>query len=68
MLIGFRFIVGCAEFAPLTLAAGTIADTIEQERRGATMPFLAMGPLLGPIIGPVASGYLSQARGWRWVF
>ncbi|OCL02037.1 multidrug resistance protein [Glonium stellatum] len=68
MLIGFRFIEGCVGSAPLSLAAGTIADIIEPERRGSTMSFLGMGPLLGPIVGPVAGGYLSQAKGWRWVF
>jgi MFS family permease len=61
ILTSFRFIVGCAWSTPLTLAAGTIADTIEQERRGATMSFLAMGQLLGPVIGPATGGYLSQA-------
>jgi MFS family permease len=68
MLIGFRFIVGCSGSMPLMLAAGTIAVIVEQERRGATMSFLAMGPLLGPIIGSVAGGYLSQARSWRRIF
>lgn len=29
MLISFRFIVGCSGSTPLTLATGTIADTIE---------------------------------------
>lgn len=28
----------------------------------------SVGPLLGPIIGPVAGGFLSGAKGWRWVF
>lgn len=27
-----------------------------------------MGPLLGPVIGPVAGGYLSEVKGWRWIF
>ena len=32
------------------------------------MSIWALGPLMGPVIGPVAGGYLSQAKGWRWVF
>ena len=68
MLIGFRFLEGCFGSAPLTLGGGSIADMIIQEKRGAMMSLWAMGPLLGPVVGPVAGGFLSQAKGWRWVF
>jgi len=68
MLIGFRFLAGCAGGGPLTLGGGTIADTVKQERRGVALTIYTMGPLLGPIIGPVAGGFLSEAEGWRWVF
>lgn len=68
MLIGFRFLAGCAGSAPLTLGGGTIADMIRQEKRGGAMSIWAMGSLIGPVIGPVAGGFLSQAKGWRWVF
>ena len=68
MLIGFRFLEGIFGSAPLTLGGGSIADMIIQEKRGGMMAIWAMGPLLGPVVGPVAGGYLSQAKGWRWVF
>ena len=68
MLIGFRFLEGTFGSAPLTLGGGTIADMIIQEKRGGVMAIWAMGPLMGPVIGPIAGGYLSEARGWRWVF
>ncbi|KAI9752406.1 MAG: Meiotic Sister-Chromatid recombination aldehyde dehydrogenase [Chaenotheca gracillima] len=68
MLIGFRFLEGCFGAAPLTIGGGTIADLIVQEQRGGAMAIFAMGPLLGPVIGPVIGGYLSEAKGWRWVF
>lgn len=32
------------------------------------MAFWGMGPMVGPILGPIAGGFLSQAKGWRWVF
>lgn len=54
--------------SPLTNGGGTIADMIAQEKRGAAMAIYSVGPLLGPIIGPVAGGFLSDAKGWRWVF
>lgn len=68
MLIAWRFFEGVFGSAPLTIGGGTIADIIVQEKRGGVMAIWAMGPLLGPVIGPVAGGFLSQAKGWRWVF
>ncbi|KAH8703333.1 putative MFS multidrug transporter [Talaromyces proteolyticus] len=67
-LIIFRFFAGLAGSCPLTLGAGSLADMIPKERRGAAMAAWALGPLLGPVIGPVAGGYLTQAKGWRWTF
>ncbi|KAL8724530.1 MAG: hypothetical protein Q9166_007907 [cf. Caloplaca sp. 2 TL-2023] len=68
MLIAWRFFEGLFGSAPLTIGGGTIADIIVQEKRGGIMAVWAMGPLMGPVIGPVAGGFLSQAKGWRWVF
>jgi MFS family permease len=67
-LIAFRFLMGCAGVAPLTIGAGTIADIMPVEKRGRAMAIYAMGPLIGPVIGPVGGGYMIQAIGWRWVF
>lgn len=67
-LIVFRFFAGLFGSCPLTLGAGTLADMISQERRGAAMAAWALGPLFGPVIGPIAGGYLTQAMGWEWTF
>ncbi|KAF8535122.1 putative MFS multidrug transporter [Trichophaea hybrida] len=67
-LIAFRFFSGIFGSAPLTIGGGTITDVIPPEKRGASMALFAMGPLMGPIIGPVVGGFLTEARGWRWVF
>ncbi|TVY14273.1 Efflux pump radE [Lachnellula arida] len=80
MLIGFRFVAGCFGSAPLTNGGGSIADLVIQENRGRGMSFFVLGPIIGPVrrlefrsklisvVGPVAGGYLSEAKGWRWVF
>ena len=68
MLIGFRFLAGCAGSAVLTIGGGTISDLFKQEERGSATAIWSIGPLLGPVVGPVAGGFLSQAKGWRWVF
>lgn len=68
MLSVFRFLSGCFGAAPMTIGGGTIADMILLEKRGASLSVFALGPLLGPAIGPVAGGYLTSAKGWRWVF
>ncbi|RSL61590.1 hypothetical protein CEP54_006163 [Fusarium duplospermum] len=67
-LIIFRLLAGLAGCCPLTLGAGTLADMISKEKRGAAMSSWVLGPLLGPVVGPIAGGYLSEAKGWRWSF
>jgi multidrug resistance protein len=67
-LIAFRFLSGVFGSCPITNGGGSITDMITQERRGAAMAVFSIGPLLGPIIGPVAGGFLSESKGWRWVF
>ncbi|KAH8816353.1 bicyclomycin resistance protein [Xylogone sp. PMI_703] len=68
MLIGFRFMAGIWGSCPLTNGGGTIADIVSQENRGKAMSFFVMGPIIGPIVGPICGGYLTQAKGWRWIF
>lgn len=67
-LVAFRFLSGVFGSCPVSNGAGTIADLIAQEKRGAAVAIYSIGPLLGPIIGPVAGGFLAGAMGWRWVF
>jgi multidrug resistance protein len=67
-LIAFRFLMGCAGVAPLTIGAGTIADIMPVEKRGKAMSIYSIGPLVGPVLGPVGGGYMIQAIGWRWVY
>lgn len=52
-LIAFRFLAGLAGSCPLTIGAGSLADIISKEKRGAAMSSWALGPLFGPVIGPV---------------
>ena len=68
MLIAFRLLAGCAGSSPLAIGGGTIADLFKAEERGVAIALYSLGPVLGPAIGPVAGGFLSQAKGWRWIF
>ena len=68
MLIAFRFLCGCAGSTAITLGGATIGDCFPQDKRGAAMATWGMGPMLGPVLGPIIGGYLSAAKGWRWVF
>ena len=53
-LIVFRLLQGIAASCPITLGAGTIADMVPLEKRGAAMASWIMGPVLGPTIGPLS--------------
>ena len=68
MLLAFRFLAGCAGSTPVTIGGATIGDMFPKESRGVAMAVWGMGAQLGPILGPVIGGFLSQAKGWRWVF
>lgn len=58
-LIAFRLLAGLAGSCPLTIGAGSLADMISKEKRGAAMSSWALGPLFGPVIGPVGKYILS---------
>ena len=68
MLLAFRFLAGCAGSTPATIGAATIGDMFPRENRAGAMTVWGIGAQLGPILGPVIGGFLSQAKGWRWVF
>lgn len=53
-LIVFRLFAGIAASCPITLGAGTIADLMPLEKRGAAMACWLMGPLIGPAVGPLS--------------
>lgn len=52
-LIAFRFFAGLMGSCPMTIGAGSIADLIPQEKRGAYMAKWIFGPLWGPVVGPI---------------
>lgn len=64
----FRWLAGMAAAAVMNIGGATIGDLFAKEERGRAMAIWIFGPLLGPTIGPVAGGFLSEARGWRFVF
>ncbi|RCI17186.1 hypothetical protein L249_2162 [Ophiocordyceps polyrhachis-furcata BCC 54312] len=66
-LIVLRFFAGAFGSSPLTNAGGVIADMFSAEERGLATSVFALAPFLGPALGPIASGFLGQAAGWRWV-
>ncbi|OCK82598.1 MFS general substrate transporter [Lepidopterella palustris CBS 459.81] len=66
--IVFRVLAGMSGVVSLANGGGTIVDVYDVHQRGLAMSIFAMGPLMGPVIGPVGGGFLSQAKGWRWVF
>lgn len=64
----FRWLAGMAAAAVMNIGGATIGDLFAKEERGRAISIWTFGPLLGPTLGPVAGGFLSEARGWRFVF
>ncbi|KIH93647.1 MFS multidrug transporter [Sporothrix brasiliensis 5110] len=67
-LLACRLIDGIAFSAPMTLVGGTLADLWRNEERGVPMAAFSAAPFIGPAIGPLVGGYLSDAKGWRWLY
>lgn len=67
-LLVCRAIDGIAFSAPMTLVGGTLADCWRTEERGVPMAAFSAAPFIGPAIGPLFGGYLSDAKGWRWLY
>lgn len=68
MLIVVRFLAGSFGATALAIGGGTIADLIPVHKRGLALSFYVLGPVCGPAIGPVIGGFVSAAKGWRWIF
>ncbi|PFH56017.1 hypothetical protein XA68_17191 [Ophiocordyceps unilateralis] len=66
-LVVLRFFAGAFGSSPLTNSGGVIADMFSAEERGLATSIFALAPFLGPALGPIASGFLGEAAGWRWV-
>jgi multidrug resistance protein len=67
-LLVTRAIDGIAFSAPMVLVGGTLADLWTVEERGVPMAVFSAAPFVGPAIGPLVGGFLSDARGWRWLY
>jgi multidrug resistance protein len=67
-LLVTRAIDGIAFSAPMTLVGGTLADVWKTEERGVPMAAFSAAPFIGPAIGPLVGGFLSDAKGWRWLY
>ena len=63
-----RAIDGIAFSAPMTLVGGTLADCWKTEERGVPMAAFSAAPFIGPALGPLIGGYLSDGKGWRWLY
>jgi multidrug resistance protein len=68
MLIGFRFLAGCFGSAPMAIGPAAVTDMFPPEFPGRAMAVYTMGNLLGVDLGPVVGGFVTEARGWRWIF
>jgi multidrug resistance protein len=67
-LILFRFFAGSFGGGPIAIGGGTLTDLFRDDEQALPLGLYSLGPIVGPALGPVIGGYLSQAKGWRWIF
>ena len=67
MLIAFRFLNGLV-VGSITLSPTIVSDIFAPEDRAMAMSIAAMTPMVGPAFGPTIGSFLTQSKGWRWVF
>ncbi|KAK4139276.1 major facilitator superfamily transporter [Dichotomopilus funicola] len=66
-LIVCRTLAGFFGSAVVSVGGGTNADLWPPTMAGLIYPFYFVSPFLGPAFGPVIGGFLSQAKGFRWL-
>ncbi|KAG8162263.1 hypothetical protein KVR01_008028 [Diaporthe batatas] len=66
-LLACRFLAGFFGSAVVSVGGGTNADIWPPKLAGLVYPFYFVSPFLGPAFGPVIGGYLSEAKGFRWL-
>ncbi|GAP87846.1 putative major facilitator superfamily [Rosellinia necatrix] len=62
-----RFLAGFFGSAVVSVGGGTNADLWPPAQAGFVYPFYFVSPFLGPALGPVIGGFLSEAKGFRWL-
>ncbi|KAI0079771.1 multidrug resistance protein 4 [Panus rudis PR-1116 ss-1] len=67
-LVALRVMAGLSGSAPIAIGGGTISDLFSERERSSAMAIYSLGPLLGPAIGPIASGFITQSVGYKWIF
>lgn len=67
-LIVFRFLQGFGGTAPGSNTGGTIHDLWIRDESGPALSSYAISTVTSPGLTLVATGYLIQNKGWRWVF
>ncbi|KAK4040853.1 major facilitator superfamily domain-containing protein [Parachaetomium inaequale] len=62
-----RTLAGFFGSAVVSVGGGTNADLWPPALAGFVYPFYFVSPFLGPAFGPVIGGFLSEAKGFRWL-
>ncbi|MFC4589631.1 Bcr/CflA family efflux MFS transporter [Sphaerisporangium corydalis] len=68
LLVGGRFLQGCAGAAGLVLARAVLTDRFAGPRLPVYFSILAMILGVAPVLGPLLGGVIVTASGWRAVF
>lgn len=67
-LIGSNIISGLGGAISETIVQVTIADLFFVHHHAATNGWYLLATFTGAYLGPVASGYIVESQGWRWIW
>lgn len=65
--VACRFFAGLFFSPALAIGAGTNADAFRPHERAIPSVLYVIAPFLGSPLGPLIGGYVTVAKGWKWV-
>jgi multidrug resistance protein len=63
-----RFLAGVGGSSVFAIVPPSVGDMLVTEKRGGAMALIGLAYYLGQVMSPTAGSYLTDAKGWRWVF
>ena len=67
-ILVIRFITGLVGSTPLANTGGSVHDVFARDESGYAMAIYTLSSVIGPPFGNALCGFISQEKGWRWLY